>query len=303
MKKTTRNMLFAFLLNFGFSVIELIGGIWTNSISIISDSIHDLGDSVSIGASLLLERKSEKQPDKKYTYGYLRFSVLGALMTAVILFIGSAFVIYRSICRFIAPAPVNHDGMLIFAIIGVVINGLAALKTAHGHSLNEKTLSLHMLEDVLGWLAILVGSLVIRFTNWYLIDPILSLAIALFIIYHAVGHIREVLAVILEKAPAEIATEELLQELSEIEKVKDIHHFHLWTMDGNSHYATLHAVIAEDATPMEFEDIKCHIRDKLRHHGIRHTTIEMEYVHCGKAYCEVECEQPHHHHHHHHHHH
>lgn len=301
MKKSTRNMLFAFLLNFGFAAIELVGGILTNSISIISDAIHDLGDSASIGTSLILEKKSEKKPDAKFTYGYLRYSVIGALLTSVILLVGSFFVIYNSICRFISPAEVNYDGMLILAIIGTVVNGLAALKTAHGKSLNEKTLSLHMLEDVLGWLAILVGSIVIKFTNWHFIDPILSLAIAVFILYHAFGHIKEVFDVILEKAPEEISSEHILQSLSEIEDVKDVHHLHLWTLDGNLHYATLHAVISEHSTPSEFEEIKHHIRHELEHHGITHCTIELEYHHCGEAHCEVNHTEHHgcqHHHHH-----
>ena len=299
MKKSTKNMLLAFILNFSFSVLELIGGFLTNSISIISDSVHDLGDSVSIGASLVLEHKSSKKPNAQYTFGYLRLSVLGAFLTAAILLVGSIFVIYQSVCRFISPTEVNYDGMLIFAIVGIVVNGLAALKTAHGHSLNEKTLSLHMLEDVLGWGAILIGSFVIKFTHWHWIDPILSLAIALFVLYHAYGHIKEVLDVVLEKTPHEIDVEHLRKELSAVHKVEDVHHLHFWSMDAQAHYASLHALIGKNTTPDEFEAVKAELRHVLSHHGINHATIEMEYVHCGEDHCSVE----HHHHEHHHHHH
>ena len=301
MKKSTRNMLVAFLLNFGFAVIELIGGILTNSICIISDAIHDLGDSASIGTSLLLEKKSEKKPDAKFTYGYLRYSVIGALLTSVILLVGSVFVIYNSICRFISPAEVNYDGMLMLAIVGTVVNALAALKTSRGESLNEKTLNLHMLEDVLGWLAVLVGSLVIKFTNWYIIDPILSLAIAVFILYHAFGHIKEVFNVILEKAPSDISSDHIMEALANIEGVKDVHHLHLWSLDGNLHYATLHAVIPEECTPSKYEAVKHKIRHALEHCGITHCTIEMEYHHCGQTHCEVKKVEHHGCHHHHHH--
>ncbi len=303
MKKSTHNMLLAFLLNFAFSIIELVGGIFTNSISIISDSVHDLGDSISIGASLVLEHKSGKKPNDRYTYGYLRYSILGAFLTSMILLLGSAFVIYRSVCRIITPTAVDHDGMLIFAIVGIVVNGLAALKTAHGHSLNEKTLSLHMLEDVLGWAAILVGSVVIKLTGWHLVDPILSLAIAVFVLTHAFGHIREVLDVVMEKAPSGVCVAELTEKLSHVKKVKDIHHVHLWSMDGQRHFASLHALVEENTTKTEFEEIKEELRHILQHRGISHSTVEMEYIPCEHSKCDISSQQIHGHHCHHHDHH
>lgn len=294
-------MLLAFVLNFSFSILELIGGFLTNSISIISDSVHDLGDTISIGASLLLEHKSSKKPNAQYTYGYLRYSVLGAFLTAAILLIGSFFVIYRSVSRLIVPSEVHYDGMLIFAIIGIVVNGIAALKTAHGHSLNEKTLSLHMLEDVLGWGAILIGSFVIKLTKWYWIDPVLSLAIALFVLWYAYVHIKKVLDVVLEKTPQEIDVKALYEELSSVQKVRNIHHVHLWSMDSQAHYASLHALIDENATRQEFEQIKSELRHILHHHSIVHATIELEYAPCGQEICKVDtsyydCHHGHHHH-------
>jgi len=205
-------------------------------------------------------------------------------------------VIYQAVCRFLAPSMVNHDGMLIFAIVGVVVNGLAALKTAHGHSLNEKTLSLHMLEDVLGWLAILVGSIVIKLTGWHLIDPILSLAIAVFVLLHAFGHLKEVFAVILEKTPENICVSELTKALKTVERVKDVHHLHLWSLDGTAHCASLHALIDESCTPTEFEEIKHRIRHVLEHNGISHATIEMEYRPCAHEACEIKPSSHGHHH-------
>ncbi|MBE6904292.1 MAG: cation transporter [Ruminococcaceae bacterium] len=299
MKKSTKNMLFAFLLNFSFSLIELIGGILTNSISIISDSVHDFGDSLSIGTSLFLEKKSEKKPDEKYTYGYLRYSLVGALLNSVILIVGAVFVVYNSINRIISPCPVSYDGMLVLAVLGVIINGFAALKTSHSHSINEKTLSLHMLEDVLGWLAVLVGSVVIKFTKWYFIDPVLSLCITVFILINAFKSLKTVFNVLLEKAPENIDISEIKSNLLKIKGVADIHHIHLWTLDGNNNYMTLHAVIDKETTADEYEQIKKNIRCLLEQHSIVHSTLELEYVKCDSSHCHIEKSHSHHGHHHH----
>lgn len=293
MKKSTKNMLVAFLLNLLFSAIEFAGGLYTHSISIVSDSLHDLGDSISIGTALFLEKKSEQAPNEKYTYGYLRFSILGALLTTVILVVGSILVVVGTVERFIHPTPVNYDGMLVMAVVGVIINGLAAFKTSKGKGVNERALSLHMLEDVLGWLAILVGSLVIKFTDWHIIDPLLSLAIAIFVLFHAFSHLKEVLDIFLEKAPDELEVDKIKAELAEIPAVADVHHVHLWTIDGHRNYATLHAMLETATTPEEFERIKGEIRHRLLHLGIDHSTIEFEYVKCDSDHCHLKPSENH----------
>ena len=287
MKKSTKNMLFAFILNFSFSIIELIGGFFTNSIAIMSDALHDFGDSLSIGTSLFLEKKSEKKPDETYTYGYARFSLIGALITSMVLTIGSVFVVYNAVSRIIHPEEIKSGGMLVLAILGIVINGLAALKTSHSHSINERTLNLHMLEDLLGWIAVLVGGIVIKFTGWYIIDPILSLCIAVFVLMHAIKHIKEVFSVFLEKSPVDV--EKVKAECLETDGVLDIHHIHLWSLDGNSTLATLHAQIEKDA---DYEKIRHSLHHKLEHLGIHHATIEFEYKKCKNTECVIE----HHHH-------
>ena len=173
--KTEKNILVAFLLNLLFSIIELIGGIITNSVAIISDSIHDMGDAISVGISYFLEVKSNKKPDNNYTYGYIRYSVLGSVITTLILLMGSIFVIYNAIVRIFNPVEINYNGMIIFAILGVVINFFAAYFTKEGYSLNQKAVNLHMLEDVLGWAVVLIGAIVMKFTNIIIIDSILSI--------------------------------------------------------------------------------------------------------------------------------
>ena len=179
--KTEKRILTAFILNLLFSIFEFFGGAFTGSVAIVSDAVHDLGDAVSIGISYFLERKSKKQPDEVYTYGYARFSVIGSLITTVILLFGSVAVVYNAVVRIFHPVAIDYSGMVIFAVIGTVVNFVAAFLTKDGDSLNQKAVNLHMLEDVLGWIAVLVGSIVIKFTGLTIIDPILSIIIAIYI--------------------------------------------------------------------------------------------------------------------------
>ena len=184
--KTEKNILIAFLLNMLFSIFELIGGIFTNSVAIISDAVHDFGDSISIGISYFLEKKSKKKPDNNYTFGYTRYSILGAFITNTILIIGSVLVIINAIKRIINPVTINYDGMIIFAIFGVIVNFLAAYFTKEGDSLNQKAVNLHMLEDVLGWSVVLIGAILIKFTEINVIDSIMSIGLAIFILTHSI---------------------------------------------------------------------------------------------------------------------
>ena len=173
--KTEKNILIAFILNIVFSIFEFFGGIFTNSISILSDSIHDFGDAVSIGISYFMEKKSKMHADNKYTYGYIRYSVLGGVITTTILLVGSILVIIGSIKRIINPVEVNYNGMIIIAIIGVLLNFIAAYVTREGDSINQKAVNLHMLEDVLGWVVVLIGAIVMNFTDIRIIDSIMSI--------------------------------------------------------------------------------------------------------------------------------
>ena len=295
--KTERNILVAFLLNLAFSVLEFAGGIFTGSVAILSDAVHDIGDACSIGLSWLLERKSKKQPDESYTYGYARYSVLGGVITSLILQLGSGVVIYNAVLRLYAPQPVNYDGMLVFAVIGVCVNFVAAYITHGGHSLNQKAVNLHMLEDVLGWAVVLLGAIVMRLTDWWFLDPALSIGVAAFIFIHAMRNLREATALFLEKAPQGVDIKDLKEHLCEIEGVLDVHHVHLWSLDGQRNYATMHIVANGDT-----QQIKRTVRQELKEHGITHATLELETENepCEEIVCTVERVQCGHHHHHHH---
>ncbi len=298
--KTEKNILIAFILNLVFSIFEFIGGIFTGSVAIISDAVHDIGDAASIGLSFFLERKSRRQPDKKYTYGYARFSVMGGLITTVILIVGSCLVVYNAIMRIINPVDINYDGMIIFAIVGVVVNLTAAFFTREGGSLNQRAVNLHMLEDVLGWVVVLVGAIVMRFTDFYIIDPIMSIGVAVFILINAIKNLKFVLDIFLEKTPDGVNVDELCEHIMHIDGVISVHHIHVRTLDGERNYATMHIVASGDSAK-----IKNAVRGELAEHGIVHATLELEAEgeECGCEHChidEVKHEGHHHHHHHHH---
>ena len=292
--KTEKNILIAFILNLSFSIFEFIGGAITNSIAIISDAIHDIGDSLSIGLSYFLEKKSKQEPDEKYTYGYARYSVIGSLITTVILLLGSILVIYNAINRIINPVEINYNGMIVFAVIGTIVNFLAAYFTKEGNSLNQKAVNLHMLEDTLGWIVVLIGSIIMKFTNILVIDSILSILVAIFILIHALKSFKKVLDLFLEKTPNGISIEEIKKHVLKIKNIIDIHHIHIWSIDGYSNYATMHVVTNENN-----KEIKEKIRKELKHLGISHVTIEIESKDeiCDDLKCKVDvCNTKHHHH-------
>lgn len=295
--KTEKNILIAFILNLVFSLFELIGGLFTGSVAIVSDSVHDLGDAVSIGLSYFLEHKSKKQPDSRYTYGYLRFSVLGGIITTLILLFGSLAVIYGAILRLLNPVKINYNGMIILSVIGAAVNLLAAYFTREGDSINQKAVNLHMLEDMLGWVVVLIGSIVMRFTDIAIIDPLMSIAVAIFILINAIKNLKETLDIFLEKIPENIDVDEIREHISEIEGVLDVHHIHIRTIDGHNNYATMHIVTNKDPS-----EIKHKVREELTEHGITHSTLELEgeNEHCHEQCCVIEHNHSHSHHHHHH---
>lgn len=284
--KEKENIKLAFFLNLGFSIFELIGGLLTNSVSIFSDAIHDFGDSLSIGISYILENISTKEKDKKYTYGYKRYSVLGALITSVILIVSAVVVIFNAMMRIFNPVEVNLTVMFLFAIFGIGINGYAAYKTSKSESLNEKSVNLHMFEDVLGWVAVLIGSMLIKITGWNIIDPILSIIIATYIGYEAIKNLLEVGNVILEKAPASVDVDVIKDEVSKVNNVLNVHHIHVWSIDGVENFLTMHVLVNKNVTKKNYETVKKNIKECLKKYEINHSTIEIEYEDCKNVTCE-----------------
>ena len=291
--KVEKNILIAFILNISFSLFEFFGGLFTNSVAILSDSIHDLGDAISIGISYFLEKKSKKKADKKYTYGYIRYSVLGGVITTSILLVGSILVIISAVKRIFHPVEVNYSGMIIFAIIGVILNFIAAYVTREGDSINQKSVNLHMLEDVLGWIVVLIGAVIMNFTDIKILDSIMSIGVALFILINSLNNLKKVVDIFLEKTPDDINIDELKKHLLKIDNVEDIHHIHVWSIDGYNNYATMHIVVDQKNVSL----VKKKIREELLEHNICHAILETEDEACDDLECHVSLNTNHHHHH------
>lgn len=273
----TGNIAFAFFLNIGFTIFEIIGGFYVNSVAILSDAVHDLGDSLSLGIAWYLQKKSGQHADEKYTFGYKRFSLLGALINSIVLILGSAYVIVEAIKRLIQPEHTNAKGMLLFAIIGVVVNGIAAFRLSKGKSMNEKVLSWHLIEDVLGWTAVLIVSIIMMFWDIAILDPLLSLAIAAFILFNVVKRLKETMHVFLQGAPREIDLTELKERILNIPEVKSIHHTHLWTLDDENQVFTIHIVVRQLSNLGEIINIKKKVKEYLKQTDIAHATIDIEF--------------------------
>ena len=268
----------AFWLNFFFTIIEFIGGVLTNSTAIIADAVHDLGDSLSLGLAWLLNKLGAKRATTGFTYGYKRFSLLGALINAIVLIAGSTWVLFEAIPRLTDPVMPNTEGMIYLAILGVVVNGYAAFKLSGGKTLNERVLNWHLLEDVLGWVAVLIGAIVMTFVDWPIIDPLLSIAFTAFILLNVVRNLIETLKLFSQANPNPKLYQDVQDAIRDVDQVADIHHMHLWSLDGESHVLTAHVELKDDFNNAEhYLAVKEAINQAVSRFEIFHTTIELEF--------------------------
>lgn len=247
-----------------------------NSIAIISDAVHDLGDSLSLGTSWYLDRKSKKSCNSRYSYGYRRFSLLGALINSIVLIGGSVYVIYEAVGRILEPEHSDAKGMVIFAIIGVLVNGYAAFKLSSGKTLNEKVVSWHLMEDVLGWVAVLIVAIILYFKDIHYLDPALSLLITLYILYNVFKRLKETLFIFLQGVPADLNLEEIKNKILSIVKVKSLHHTHIWSLEGEHHVFTSHVILKEIENFDQVIEVKNAIKACLEEYKFEHYTIETE---------------------------
>lgn len=279
-----KNISIAFFLNSLFVIIELVGGIMTNSIAILSDALHDLGDSLSLAIAWFLQRKSKSGRDAHYSYGYKRFSLLGSVFLSGVLSVSSVFIIVEAVKRIITPVQVSAQGMLWLAIVGIIINGASALRVKSGTSISERAVYLHIMEDVLGWIAVLIASIVMLFVDLPILDPILSLCITIWVLSHVYSNMKATFKVFLQAVPSQIEVEELKKELLESDGILSIHDLHLWSLDGESHVMTLHIVTNEE----DILPIKRHILEIAHKYNITHSTLEMER---SESECVTSCEE------------
>ena len=297
--KTKHAVWIAFFLNLSYAIVEFIAGGIFGSSAVLADSVHDLGDAIAIGISAFLESISNREEDSHYTLGYKRFSLLGAMVTAVILMTGSVLVILENITKLFHPQPVNDEGILWLGIIAVSINVLASLVIRKGQTKNESILSLHFLEDTLGWVAVILMAIVLRFTDWYILDPLLSLAISIFILSKAIPRFWSTLRIFLDAVPEGVDIQQVKSDLEQLDYVASINQLNLWTMDGLEKNAIVHVCLKR----MEHMEVcKEAIRTLLKDCGFQNVTIEVdEDLATHRAHkrnieeLEAESEQEHHH--------
>lgn len=266
----------AFWLNFIFTVIEFIGGWLTNSMAIMADAVHDLGDSLSIGLAWYLSKLGHKASTEKYTYGFKRLSLMGAMINGLILVLGSAWVLSEAIPRLYNPEMPVTEGMIGLAILGILVNGFAAYKLHGGHSMNEKVLNWHLIEDAMGWVAVLVVAIVLHFVEWPILDPILSIGFTLFILINVVKYVVQTMSLFLQGVPDVSTRKAISQALLSMEHVEELHHLHFWSLDGEQHILTVHIVINCSIDNQKLRQLKAEVHNRLAPFSLAHTTVEFE---------------------------
>jgi len=266
-----------FFLNVSFTIIEFIGGWLTNSTAIMADAVHDLGDSLSIGFAWILSRFSDKEASDRFSYGYRRLTLFGALINSIVLVIGSVWVLFEAIPRLSNPEMPMAEGMLGLALLGVAVNGYAVFKLKAGKTLNEKVLTWHLLEDVLGWVAVLIVSIVLLFVDLPLLDPLLSIGFTLFILFNVLKNLKTTLALFLQATPDEEVQNNIEKAIKAIPEINGIHHMHFWSLDGESHVLTAHLELAHNFEVDKLIRLKQQVAKELSSYNLSHTTIEFEF--------------------------
>ncbi|KAF2518115.1 cation transporter [Flavobacterium salilacus subsp. salilacus] len=283
--KSGNNLKVAFFLNLSFTVLEIVGGLYVNSVAILSDALHDLGDSFSLGLSWYLNEHSKKKPNNKFTFGYSRFSLMGAFINSIILIGGSVYIIIEAIKRLMSTEEPNAEGMFLFAIVGIAVNGYAAFRLSDGKTLNERVVSLHLIEDVLGWVAVLIASVVMMFVDAPYLDPLLSLGITVYILYNVIKRMKETLVIMLQGTPYDIDPEKLKSEILQVQNVLSLHHVHIWSLEGEHHVFAAHVRVNNTTSFNQVIQIKNAIKAILKQYPFSHYTIEVE---LEEEPCELE---------------
>ncbi len=272
----SKNILVAFFLNATFAVIEFIGGYLTNSVAIYSDALHDLGDSIALLFSYFAERYSNKSPDSKFTFGYRRFSLLSALINGLILITGGIFVIHEAILRLANPEVVKPEGMILLAILGIAVNSFAAYRLSKDSGFNQKMVMYHLFEDILGWVAVFIVSLVLLFKPWFILDSILSILISLVILRGVYKNVLKISAIFLQKFPEKLEVDTIKQELCKFDLINDIHAFKGWSLDSETYYLRFHISVPETTTIKEIDYLRIEVKKILEKYNIAFSSVEFE---------------------------
>jgi len=244
--------------------------------AVLADALHDLGDSLALALTWRFTKIADKKGDSSYTFGYRRFSLIGALVMAMTLIAGGLFVLVRAIPRIIHPEPSDARGMILLAILGVLVNGFAALRMRGGSSLSERVVTWHFIEDVLGWIAVLIAAIVMSLSSIQIIDPILSILITLYVLWNIAKQLKQTLVILLQGVPAGLSVELVESEIAKIAGVMGVHHTHVWTQDGEHHVLSTHVLCDPDCSIRDSSALRTTIKTRLAEIGVPHATVEME---------------------------
>lgn len=272
----TKNIKMAFFLNLGFTIIEFVGGVLTNSTAILADAVHDLGDCFALGQAWYFERLSGRGTTPQYTYGYRRFSLLGALISTLLILLSSFYILAEAVPRIFAPEPTHAPGMILLAFVGIAVNGYGMLRLSKEKSINARAVGLHLLEDVLGWIAILVVALVLLVKDLPVLDPILAVLITLYILSNVVKNVKSILPVFLQAAPQHIDINTIRSQILAIPHIKDVHHIHLWSLDEDHQVFSAHLVADINLDAQQYAEIKQYVHRLIDEQGLAHSTVEIE---------------------------
>ena len=271
------NLKAAFFLNFGFAIAEFVGGYAFNSIAIMSDALHDLGDSITLAFSWRMETLAKKRKDDVFSYGYRRFSLLSALINAFVLIGGSIYILATAMTRLSSPQKPDANGMLGFALLGIAVNGIAALRTSAGKTMNEKLVSWHLIEDLMGWIAVLIMAVVLKITPLYILDPVLSILMTAWILINVFKNLRATSRLFLQGVPEKVDIVKIEKAILNKKNVKGIHHTHVWSLDGEQHVLTTHIVLDSCTKKEDIRAVKQLVKGFTQEFDLAHTTIEFEY--------------------------
>jgi cobalt-zinc-cadmium efflux system protein len=273
-KKAGENLAFVFFMNLAFNIIVIVGGLATNSMAILADCIHDMADTISIAIAWILEHVSQRDSNDNYSYGYQRFSILGAVITSVFVIIMAFVILSEAIPRLFAPEGVDAGGMLLIAIVGIIFKSLSVYRLHGGETFNEKAILFHQLGDVFEWVAILVLSAVLIFWKGapYL-DPFVSIGIALWLIFNLGRNLYKAIEVLLQKTPDYFDVEEFKGKILSIDGVNAIDDFHIWSLDGIDSVMTLKVNVDFGK---DVGEIKREIYEISNQYHVVDTTIELD---------------------------
>lgn len=269
-----RRIKWAFCLNMAFAVIELVGGLIIGSFAIVADAIHDFGDSLSLALALFLQKKSRMGPSAQLSYGFQRYSILSSLLSGTIIVAGSFIIVIESMTHLVRAEELpNVTGMIGLSILGILVNGAAAFGLSHGHSHNEKILSWHLIEDLLGWLAVLIGAICIRIFQVAWIDPILAVCIAIFVLVNVLRNLKEPMRIILQHTPDEKVLADIQHDMLHVPGVVSLHEVHAWSLDGRQHvFSGMVRVASWDVA----RQVKADCRKLLKAQGYKFISLEVD---------------------------